>query len=49
MPRTRPPYPEEFKEQIVALAQNRRSPKELAEEFEPSEADLLPKKWTIEK
>lgn len=40
MPRARPPYPKEFREQIVALAQNGRSPKELAEEFEPSEATI---------
>jgi transposase len=40
MPRTRPPYPKEFRKQIVALAQSGRSPKELAEEFEPSEATI---------
>jgi transposase len=40
MPRTRPPYPKEFRQQIVALAQNGRSPKDLAEEFEPSEATI---------
>lgn len=36
MPRTRPPYPTEFREQIVALARSGRTPTELAEEFEPS-------------
>jgi len=40
VPRTRPPYPQGFREQIVALAQNGRSPKELAEKFEPSEATI---------
>ena len=40
MPRTRPPYPPEFREQIVALARAGRSPKELAEEFEPSLATI---------
>lgn len=40
MPSTPPPYPKEFRQQIVALAQNGRSPKELAEEFEPSEATI---------
>jgi len=40
MPRTRPPYPKEFRQQIVALAQNGRSPKDLAEEFEPGEATI---------
>lgn len=36
MPRTRPAYPEEFRQQIVALARAGRSVSELAEEFEPS-------------
>ena len=36
MPRTRPPYPKEFREQIVALARSGRSIRELSDEFEPS-------------
>lgn len=36
MPRTRAPYPQEFREQIVALVRAGRSIRELAEEFEPS-------------
>ena len=40
MPRTRPPYPQEFREQIVALARAGRSIRDLAEEFEPS-ADTI--------
>lgn len=36
MPRTRKPYPPEFREQIVELARAGRSVTELAEEFEPS-------------
>ena len=36
MPRSRPPYPPEFREQIVALVRAGRSPEELAEEYEPS-------------
>lgn len=35
MPRTRSPYPAEFREQIVALVRAGRSPEDLAEEFEP--------------
>ena len=31
-----PPYPHEFKEQIVALVRSGRTPQELAREFEPS-------------
>lgn len=40
MPRTRPPYPTEFREQIVALARSGRTPAELAREFEPSEQTI---------
>ena len=36
MPRTRPPYPEAFRQQIVELARAGRSVSQLAEEFEPS-------------
>jgi transposase len=35
MPRTRSPYPLEFREQIVALARAGRNVEELAREFEP--------------
>ncbi len=40
MPRTRNPYPAEFREQIVALARNGRSAEELAREFEPCAATI---------
>ena len=40
MPRTRPPYPTEFRQQIVALARSGRTPAELAREFEPSEQTI---------
>ena len=40
MPRTRPPYPEEFRNRIVELARNGRTPAELAEEFEPTEQTI---------
>lgn len=36
MPRTRPPYPDEFREQMLALVRTGRTPTELAKEFEPS-------------
>lgn len=36
MPRTRPPYPEEYRRQIVELVRAGRSPYELAREFEPT-------------
>jgi len=36
MPRTRPPYPAEFRQQMVELVRAGRSPQELAKEFEPT-------------
>jgi transposase len=36
MPKTRPPYPPEFREQILELVRAGRTPSELAREFEPS-------------
>ena len=40
MPRTRPPYPKEFRQRIVELARAGRSAGELAEEFEPSDQTI---------
>lgn len=40
MGKTRPPYPQQFKDQIVALAQAGRTPVQLAAEFEPSEPTI---------
>lgn len=40
MSRSRPPYPAEFREQIVALVRAGRSPSELSREFEPSEQTI---------
>ena len=36
MPRTRKPYPPEFRQQMVELVRAGRTPEELAQEFEPS-------------
>ena len=36
MPRTRPPYPQQFRDRIVELVRAGRSVSELAEEFEPT-------------
>ena len=36
MPRTRGPYPPEFRRQMVELVRAGRTPEELAREFEPS-------------
>ena len=40
MPRTRPTYPPEFRQQIVELARTGRSIAELAREFEPTEKTI---------
>ena len=36
MPRFHPPYPPEYRQQIVELVRSGRTPQELAREFEPS-------------
>ncbi len=36
MPRTRAPYPSEFRQQMVELVRTGRSPEELARRYEPS-------------
>jgi transposase len=36
MPRSRKPYPEEFKRKLVALVREGRTPEELGRQFEPS-------------
>jgi transposase len=36
MPRTRPPYSPEFRQQIIELVRAGRSPEELSREFEPT-------------
>jgi transposase len=36
MPKSRPPYPPEFRRQMVELVRAGRTPDELAREFEPS-------------
>lgn len=40
MPRTRPPYPAEFRERIVELVRAGRKPVDLAEEFEPTATSI---------
>jgi len=36
MPKSRPPYPDEFRQQILELVRAGRNPEELAKEFEPT-------------
>ena len=40
MPKTRPPYPEEFRRQMVELVRSGKSPEELGRKFEPSAQSL---------
>ena len=36
MPKSKPPYPAEYRQRIIELARKGRPPEELAKEFEPS-------------
>ena len=40
MPRTRPPYTPEFRQQMIDLVRNGRDPGDLAREFEPSDQTI---------
>ncbi len=40
MPRTRPPYPPEFRRRLIELARAGRSPASLAQDFEPTETTI---------
>ena len=46
MPRTRPPYPPEFRRQMIELVRAGRTPEELAEEFEPSAQTI--RNWVVQ-
>src|SRR5918992_882444 len=46
MPKTRPPYPPEFRRQIVELVRAGRDPADLAREFEPSAQAI--RNWVAE-
>ncbi|MFV8836529.1 IS3 family transposase [Aquisalimonas sp. APHAB1-3] len=41
MPRSRPPYPPEFRQQMIDLVRSGRTPWELAHEFEPSAQTIV--------
>ena len=41
MPKSRPPYPAEFRQQIIELAQAGRSPQELSREFGPTSQAIV--------
>jgi transposase len=46
MPRTRRPYPPEFKRQMIELVRAGRNPEELAREFEPSAQSI--RNWVVQ-
>ncbi len=46
MGRTRPPYPPEFRRQMVELVRAGRNPEELAREFEPSAQSI--RNWVVQ-
>jgi len=46
MPRSRPPYPPEFRRQLVELVRVGRNPEELAREFEPSAQSI--RNWVVQ-
>ncbi len=46
MPRTRPPYPEEYRQQILTLIGAGRTAEELAKEFEPSAQTI--RSWIVQ-
>jgi transposase len=41
MPKSRPPYPAEFRQQIIELAQAGKSPADLAREFGPRSQTII--------
>ena len=46
MPKTRPPYPLEFRQRIVELHRAGRSVSQLADEFEPTEQTI--RNWIVQ-
>ncbi len=46
MGRTRPPYPPEFREQMVQLVRAGRSPEELSRAFEPTAQSI--RNWVVQ-
>lgn len=46
MPRTRRPYPEEFKQQMIDLVRAGRTPEELSREFEPTAQSI--RNWALQ-
>lgn len=46
MPKSRPPYPAEFRQRMVELVRAGRSPEDLAERFEPTAQSI--RNWVVQ-
>ncbi len=46
MPKSRPPYPPEFRRRMIELVRAGRTPEELAKEFEPSAQTI--RNWVVQ-
>ncbi len=46
MPKSKPPYPPEFKRRMIELVRSGRNPEELAKEFEPSAQTI--RNWVVQ-
>ncbi|MDP9419393.1 MAG: transposase [Actinomycetota bacterium] len=46
MPKSRPPYPRELREQLIAMARAGRTPEELARDYEPSAQTI--RNWLVQ-
>jgi transposase len=46
MPKSRPPYPPEFRRQILDMVRAGRTPEELAQEYEPSAQTI--RNWVVQ-
>jgi len=46
MPQTKPPYPPDFRQQMVELVRSGRAPEDLAREFEPSAQTI--RNWVVQ-
>ena len=46
MPKSRPPYPPEFRRRMIELVRAGRTPEQLATEFEPSAQTI--RNWTVQ-
>lgn len=46
MPKSRPPYPPEFRRQIIELVRAGRTPEELAKEYEPTATTI--RHWVVQ-